>query len=410
MAATVGRRHIRSADGQPDPIPFTEPTLGPDEERALVDALRAGRLTGDGAACRSAEARLRVLTGARWALLTTSCTHALELALMALDLEPGSEVIVPSFTMTSTATAILRQGLRPVFVDIEDATFNVDLDHVEAAITPATRAVMPIHYAGQSCDMDRLLEMAHAREIKVVSDAAQGIGSYHRGRHLGTIADIGCFSFHTTKNIVCGEGGALVTDDEALARRAEIGREKGTNRAAFMQGLTDKYTWVGPGSSFVLSDLLASVLEVQLGRVDEITARRRAVWDHYYEATADLEARGLLRRPIPSPDVEHNAHAFPVLVDPARRTEVIGRLRDEGITATFHYVPLHSSPYMAQVLGDAVPDLPVTDRVASSLLRLPLFAHLTIDAANRVVDRLGVALDTADTQTNGPAPGEAQTA
>jgi len=374
-------------------IPFSEPTVGEAEYAAMRQAIEARSLEGDGRLCRAAERLLCRMFDVRHALLTTSCTHALELAMMTLDIKPVDEVILPSFTFASTANVVVRQGAVPVFVDIDPDTYNLDPSLVEAAITRRTKVILPVHYAGQGCDMDAINRIAKDHRLYVIEDAAQGVGACWDGRALGTIGDIGCYSLHATKNVTCGEGGAFLTNDDALARRAEVIREKGTNRAAFLRGEIDKYSWVGLGSSFVLTDILAGFLRVQLERSGALNALRLRLWKRYYDSTADLEAAGLVKRPSIHPKAIHNGHLFALLIEDGRRNEIIDAMKSRGVRCTFHYVPLHSSPFMREYFGATIPHLPVTDRVSNSLLRLPLFAHLTEDDADYVLDRLHEAFD-----------------
>jgi dTDP-4-amino-4,6-dideoxygalactose transaminase len=280
-----------------------------------------------------------------------------------------------------------------VFVDIDPDTYNLDPSLVEAAVTRRTKAILPVHYAGQGCDMDAINRIAEKHRLYVIEDAAQGVGAYWDGQALGTIGDIGCYSFHATKNVTCGEGGAFLTNDNALARRAEVIREKGTNRAAFLRGEIDKYSWVDLGSSFVLSDVLAGFLRVQLERSGMLNALRLRLWRRYYDGTADLEAAGLVKRPTLHPKAAHNGHLFALLIENGRRDEIMDAMKSRGIRCNFHYVPLHSSPFMREYFGGNIPHLPVTDRVSNSLLRLPLFAHLTEDDVDYILDRLHEAFD-----------------
>jgi dTDP-4-amino-4,6-dideoxygalactose transaminase len=370
------------------PIPFSEPTISEAEHRAVQAALEAKSLTGDGRFCKEAEALLREMTGAKHALLTTSCTHALELAILCLDIKAGDEVILPSFTFSSSANAIVLQGATPVFVDIDPHTYNIDPRLIEAAITPRTRCIMPVHYAGQGCDMDTINDIARRHNLYVIEDAAQAVGASWNGKPLGTWGDIGCFSFHATKNVVSGEGGAFLTNNLELAHKAEIIREKGTNRSAFLRGQVDKYTWVGLGSSYVMSDMLAAFLKVQLERTEELNGRRLDIWNKYYEGTAELEVRGLVKRPYFHPKASNNAHIFALLVKNGQRDTVMAELRKRGINVTFHYVPLHSSPFMREVLGEGMPYLPVTDEVSGSLMRLPLYAHMTDEDCYSILEHL----------------------
>ncbi len=370
------------------PIPFSEPSVGEAEMTAMQEAVLAKALAGDGKICRETEKLLQEMCGVKHALLTTSCTHALELAMLTLELGPGDEVILPSFTFTSTANAIMRQGARPVFADIEPATFNLDPNKLEALITPHTRAIIPVHYAGQGCEMETINAIAERYNIAVVEDAAQGVGATWNGKPLGTISDMGCFSFHATKNITCGEGGAFLTNNTKLAHKAEIIREKGTNRAAFLRGEVDKYTWVDIGSSFVLTDMLAAFLKAQLKRTTELTAKRVAIWNNYYEGTVDLEQAGMIKRPYFRPEASNNGHIFALLINNGKRDEVMRGLKARGVTAVFHYVPLHSSPFMVKYYEGQTPSLPATDMVSDSLLRLPLYAHMTEQDCHYVLAQL----------------------
>jgi dTDP-4-amino-4,6-dideoxygalactose transaminase len=370
----------RSSSG----VAFHAPWFDQSEEQRVLQAL-GGRIAGDGPFCRRVEERLAGLLGARRILLTTSCTHALELALLALGIGHGQEVICPSFTFVSTANAILRVGARPVFADIEDRTLGLDPEDLERRLSPRTAAVLPVHYAGVAPDMDAILGLARAHGLRVVEDAAQALGASFRGKALGTLGDAGCLSFHETKNITCGEGGALVLDDAETAARAEIIREKGTNRGAFLRGEVDKYTWVTEGSSYILSDVLAALLDAQLDKFAEIQARR-AKASARYRAGLETWARSHgVRLPAPAPERQSNHHIFYLLFpDEASRDACLQALRARGVMASFHYVPLHSSPH-GRALGLDGGDLPVTDRVASTLLRLPLHPLLADEDVDRVV-------------------------
>lgn len=367
-----------------DEIPFHKPWIDAAEVGRVREALQ-GRLAGDGPLARRVEARLAALLGAPHVLLTTSCTHAMELALLALGLHAGDEVICPSFTFVSTANAVLRVGARPVFAEIDPATLGLDPADVAARLTPRTRALLPVHYAGHAADMDGLLGLARERGLLVVEDAAHGLGGGWRGRPLGTLGDAGCFSFHETKNVTCGEGGALVVHDPALAGRAEIVREKGTNRAAFLRGEVDKYTWVAEGSSYVLSDLLAALLDAQLDKLDEIQRRRARVCDRYREGLAGWAAERGVTLPLRLPGQQPSHHIFYLLYpDQPARDAALGALRGRGIQASFHYVPLHSSP-QGRALGAAAAPLPVTESIAGRLLRLPLHPLLSDPEIERVI-------------------------
>jgi dTDP-4-amino-4,6-dideoxygalactose transaminase len=369
-------------------IRFVQPDLTNEDIQAVVAALRANHLGGNGAVGQRVQAQLRGLIGTRHALLTTSCSHALEMAMMALDIGAGDEVIVPSFAFVTAASAIVRQGARPVFAEIDEFTFNLDSDDVARRITRRTRAVVCVHYAGQGCRMDELMALARRHDLYVVEDAAQAIGAGYGGRPLGTFGHAGCFSFHITKNIIAGEGGAFVTGDDDIARRAEIIREKGTNRSAFLRGEVDKYSWVDVGSSFVPSDLLAALLGSQLARLEEITQHRVELWYGYYEGMARLEETGLVIRPGLDPQAEINGHIYAFRVAPGIRDRVIEGLKARGIESTFHFVPLHSSPYAQKAFGCHRDDLPVTERVAASLIRLPLHTQLSVDDIEFILEQL----------------------
>jgi len=369
-------------------IAFCCPDLNASDIERVLEALRAGALGGNGRITHRVQQRLSQLTGASHVLLTTSCSHALELAMLVLDIGPGDEVIMPSFAFVSAATAVVRQGARPVFAEIDAATFNLDPEDVARRLNARTRAILPVHYAGQGCRMDALMTLAATHGIWVVEDAAQGIGASYAGQPLGTIGHIGCYSFHVTKNIIAGEGGAFLTNDPSIARRAEIIREKGTNRTSFLRGEVDKYTWVDVGSSFVPSDLLAALLDAQLDRLEAITRRRVALWRRYHAGLADLEAAGQIVRPGLDPKAQINGHIYALRVDPDRRDALLTALRQRGIEATFHFVPLHSSPYGCQKLGYRPGDLPITEQVAASLIRLPLHSQMDEADVDYVVEQL----------------------
>jgi dTDP-4-amino-4,6-dideoxygalactose transaminase len=365
-------------------VRFHAPSYDEHELEAVRGAL-SGHSAGDGPIGRRVEERLAALTGARRVLLTTSCSHAMELALLALGVGPGHEVILPSFTFASSANAALRVGARPVFAEIDERTLGLDPADVERRLTPRTAALLPVHYAGVAPDMAGLLDIAAQRKLRVVEDAAQGIAARWRGRALGTLGDAGCLSFHETKNLSCGEGGALLLSDPELAKRAEIAREKGTNRAAFFRGEVDKYTWVAEGSSYVLSDVLAALLDAQLDKLGAIQARRAAVVARYRAGLSDWAARAGVRLPAELPERDPNHHIFYLLYpEPARRDRALKALRAGGVMATFHYVPLHSAPQGRRLGADH--ELPVTERVAATLLRLPLHARLADPDVDRVID------------------------
>jgi dTDP-4-amino-4,6-dideoxygalactose transaminase len=367
--AITGAKPVRSSF-----LPLTRPWMDDAEAEAAAAAVRGGHLIGAGSIGTRAEAALaRALDGTP-ALLMNSCTSALECAVLLAGARQGDEVILPSFTFVSCANAIVRSGATPVFVDIDPATLNVDPLAIERAITPRTRAVIVVHYAGRACDMEAITRIAAARGVRVIEDAAHALGARWNGRLLGTIGDFGCFSFHGTKDVVCGEGGALVCRAEADRLRAEIMREKGTNRTAFLRGEVDKYTWISEGSSLVASDVLAAILEVQIGRLPAILSRKRALAGRLSAALQPIADRVILPREWPG--IESSWHLFPILVPAAVREAVLAALRAENIGATFHYVPLHDAPHARATFGD-LPALPATDRVSASLVRLPLFAAMS---------------------------------
>ncbi len=357
-------------------IPFNKPHLGGKELWNIAQAHAKGQMAGDGSFTKQCQGWLEQRTGCHKALLTNSCTAALEMAAILADLQPGDEVIMPSFTFVSTANAFVLRGAVPVFVDIRPDTLNLDETLIEAAITPRTRAIVPVHYAGVGCAMDDILAIAGRHGLQVIEDAAQGIMATHRGRPLGAIGHLGTLSFHETKNIISGEGGALLINDPALIERAEIIREKGTNRSQFFRGQMDKYTWVDIGSSFLPGEIIAAFLWAQMEEADAITAQRRAIWERYHAAFAPLEQAGRVRRPVIPDDCGHNAHLYYLLLrDLDDRTAFIDRMKQAGINCVFHYVPLHSSPQGLKV-GRAQGDLPVTRDLADRLVRLPLWLGL----------------------------------
>lgn len=364
-------------------IAFSAPWFGEEERERVLGAL-AGHVAGNGPFCLKVEARLQRLLGVRRVLLTTSCTHAMELALLALGVGPGQSVVCPSFTFVSTANAVLRVGARVLFADIEERTLGLDPADVDRRIGKDTTAMLPVHYGGLAAEMDGLMDVARRRRLKVVEDAAHALGATYHGRPLGTLGEAGCLSFHETKNLTCGEGGALALNDEEVAQRAEIIREKGTNRGAFLRGQVDKYTWVAEGSSYVLSDVLAALLDAQLDRMDRIQEARARVTSAYREALTDWAERHDVRLPPLDPARRGNDHIFHLLFPTgAQRDRALASVRARGVMATFHYVPLHSSP-QGKALGHEGA-LPVTESVAARLMRLPLHPRLSPDEVERVV-------------------------
>ncbi len=369
-------------------IPFNRPYMTGQELDCIRQAHANGHLSGDGPFTRRCHAWLEQATGASRALLTHSCTAALEMAALLLGLQPGDEVIMPSYTFVSTANAFVLRGAVPVFVDIRPDTLNLDETLLEAAITPRTRAICVVHYAGVACEMDAIMEVARRHRLAVVEDAAQAILSRYRGRPLGTIGELGALSFHETKNIISGEGGALLCRDPEMGERAEIIREKGTDRSRFFRGQVDKYTWVDVGSSFLPGEITAAFLAAQTDAAQAITSRRLAIWDRYHAWAAPHEAAGRLRRPVVPEHCTHNAHMYYLLLpDLAARTRYIAALKARGVGAVFHYIPLHSSPAGTR-LGRHDAPLPVTDGHSERLVRMPLWVGLE--------DQLDAVLEAAD--------------
>lgn len=369
-------------------IPFHKPWYDDADEKALLGAMKSGTLVGDGPATRDACTTLRALLGVKHVLLTPSCTHALELAMMVLYLKPGDEVIVPSFTFVSTTNCVLRQGATVVFADIDPLSLTLSPESMQSRLTPRTRAVIPVGYAGVSPAMDEITTIARAHAIAIVEDAAQSIGALYKGRPQGTNGDIGCLSFHETKNISTGEGGAFFTDDDDLAARAEICREKGTNRKQFLQGLVDKYTWVDVGSSYLPPDHTGALLVAQLAKLGEVTLRRKTIHDRYMEGLQELATEGRLALPQIPPHSQSNHHIFYLLLENNDvRNRAIEFFRSKGIGTTFHYLPLHLSR-MGVEMGYKPGDMPVTESMSARLLRLPIYPTLTPDEQHRIIQTM----------------------
>lgn len=357
-------------------IPFNKPYMTGKELWNIAQAHAKGHLAGDGQFTKLCNQWIEQRTGSHRALLTHSCTAALEMSALLADIQPGDEVIMPSYTFVSTANAFVLRGAVPVFVDVRDDTLNLDERLVEAAVTERTRAIVPVHYAGVGCDMDVIMDIAARRGLLVIEDAAQAVMASYKGRPLGSIGDLAAISFHETKNIISGEGGALLVNNTRFAERAEIIREKGTNRSLFFRGQVDKYTWVDVGSSYLPGEIIAAFLWAQMEEADVITRRRLAMWNTYHQWFADAERAGRLRRPVVPAHCTHNAHMYYVLLpDLKARTAVIARLRELGVHSVFHYVPLHSAPAGLKY-GRAQGELKVTDDIADRLLRLPLWAGM----------------------------------
>lgn len=374
-------------------IPFNRPYLTGRELEFISEAHEGGHLSGDGQFTQRCCEWLEKGIGSHRSLLTHSCTAALEMAAILAEVGPGDEVIMPSYTFVSTANAFVLRGAVPVFVDVREDTMNLDETLIEQAITDRTRAIVPVHYAGVACEMDAILAIGRKHDLLVIEDAAQGIMSTYKGRPLGGIGQLGTLSFHETKNITCGEGGALLVNDPRLADRAEIIREKGTDRAQFFRGQVDKYTWVDIGSSYLTSELCAAFLWAQVLEVRAITNRRLALWQRYHDAFEPAEARGLLRRPIVPGDCTHNAHMYYLLLpDLDVRSRFIDRMGAAGIGCVFHYVPLHPSP-AGSMHGRCATDMDVTNRISEQLVRLPLWVGLEPEQ-DRVIEQTLAVLES----------------
>lgn len=372
-------------------LPFNRAFLTGREFEYMQEAAANAHLAGDGPFTRRCHDWLEQRVACRKALLTHSCTAALEMAALLADLAPGDEVIMPSYTFVSTANAFVLRGAIPVFIDIRADTLNLDEALIDAAITARTRAIVPVHYAGVACEMDAILAIASARRLLVIEDAAQALGATYADRPLGQFGQLAATSFHETKNIVSGEGGALFVNDPEYANRAEIIREKGTDRSRFLRGQVDKYSWVDLGSSFLPSELTAAFLWAQMEHGPEITRRRLDIWHWYFDRFAGLEARGLVRRPVIPARCGHNAHMFYLLVrDLDTRTRLLNDLNARGINAVFHYVPLHSSSG-GRRFGRAATAMPHTDAISEQLVRLPLWIGMTesdVDTVGGCVERI----------------------
>lgn len=369
-------------------IPFNWPYMTGKELYYIAESHFNGRLAGDGPFTKNCHQWLEQRTHCHKALLTHSCTAALEMAALLLEIQPGDEVIMPSYTFVSTANAFVLRGAVPVFIDIRPDTLNLNETLIEAAITPRTKAIVPVHYAGVSAEMDTILSIAHHHQLKVVEDAAQGVMAYYKGRALGSMGDLGAYSFHETKNVISGEGGALLVNDPALTLNAEIIREKGTDRSRFFRGEIDKYTWQTVGSSFLPGELIAAFLWAQLEEANNITKQRLASWQYYHQLLTTMESQELVRRPIIPMDCQHNAHMYYVLLQPGlARQAVLKEFQNHGINAVSHYVPLHSSPAGLQY-GRTAGTLEVTNAVSQRLIRLPLWIGLTQQQQDKVIEIL----------------------
>ena len=369
-------------------IPFNRADIGSRDLALLGESISAGHISGNGPFTKRAEAEISKVLGSHKTLLTTSCTHALEMSALLLNLKAGDEVIVPAFTFVSTASAFMLYGAKPVFVDVRNDTLNIDPEAVELAITDRTRAICVVHYGGVACEMETLSKIAKRHNLLLIEDNAHGLFAKYKGKYLGTFGSLATQSFHETKNITCGEGGALVVNDLQLVDRAEILREKGTDRTQFLRGQVDKYTWVDVGSSWVMSDLLAAILCGQLERADDIYAKRMHIWNRYNSELAKWADHNNVITPIMPDGCEHTGHVFFLrLATGDSRDRFISHLRDHGILAVFHYQPLHLST-VGRTLGGREGQFPVTEKAGDCLVRLPLFNTLTDTEQSFIIDTI----------------------
>ncbi len=372
----------------PFKVPFNKAGLAGAELRYMQEAIERGHISGDGPFTRECESLLERDLGVARALLTTSCTHALEMAALLLDFHPGDEVIVPSFTFVSTVNAFVLRGARPVFADVRPDTLNLDESLLERLITPRTKAIVPVHYAGVACEMDEILRISRRHRIPVIEDNAHGLFARYNGKYTGTFGVLATQSFHETKNFTCGEGGALLVNDPELSERALVLREKGTNRNRFFRGQVDKYTWVDIGSSYVPSDLLAAFLKAQLEAREQIQCKRRGVWQYYWHSLEAWAQRRGVRLPIVPKECEQSYHMFYLLMPSLdQRQALISHLKERGILSVFHYVPLHLSE-MGLKWGSGKEDCPVTVDVSERLLRVPFYNDLSEDEQSAVVEAI----------------------
>jgi dTDP-4-amino-4,6-dideoxygalactose transaminase len=369
-------------------IPFNRPAFVENETNYVMDALQKGHMSGDGEYTKKCNALLENITGAGKVLLTTSCTHALEMTAILADIQPGDEVIIPSFTFVSTVNAFVLRGAKPVFADIRPDTLNLDETKIEALITPRTKAIVPVHYAGVGCEMDAILAIARKHNLLVIEDNAHGLFGKYKGKNLGTFGDMATQSFHETKNISMGEGGAILINNPALFDRAEIIREKGTNRSRFFRGQVDKYSWVDIGSSYLPSEALAAVLLSQLEARESIQAKRKHIWDSYARSLSSWAEEYEVRFPIIPDHCEQPYHMFYMLMPSLEtRTRFISHLKSKGVIAVFHYLPLHLSD-MGIKFGGKPGDCTVTEDISDRLVRLPMFYNLPEDDLNYVIEQI----------------------
>lgn len=376
-----------------DHIPFNKPFVVGRELHYMALSISFGSIAADGHFTKACSEFIHDRFQVGRALMVPSCTAALEMAAILCDFSPGDEVIVPSYTFVSTVSSFVREGMKPVFVDIRSDTLNMDESVIEAAITPRTKAIVPVHYAGVACEMDTIMEIAARYNLIVIEDAAQGMNAYYKGRALGSLGQFGTYSFHETKNYVCGEGGALCINDERFVERAEIIRDKGTNRQKFFRGDVDKYTWVDIGSSYVLSELSCAFLYAQFEELSSINRRRKKVFEAYRTGLAKLAKRGTLRLPIIPEHCQGNYHMFYILLaDQKTRDALLAHLREHHIHSVFHYIPLHTSP-VGRKFGCRAGSLPVTEEYSGRLLRLPFFCELQEAEQDRVIEAVSSFFD-----------------
>lgn len=371
-------------------IPFNKPFISGKELYYIADSVMRGAISGNGYYTKQCEELLSEITSCQRVLMTNSCTAALEMACMLIDLKPSDEVIMPSYTFVSTANAVVLRGATPVFCDIREDTFNLDETKIEACITEKTKAIIPVHYAGQSCEMKAIMSIAKKHDLYVIEDAAQSVGAYQNGVHAGTVGDFGCFSFHETKNLMCGEGGALLINNPEFVEKAEIIREKGTNREAFFRKEAELYTWVDTGSSYLPSELQMAFLYAQLENLHEIEEKRKIAVEYYLLHLKPLEEQGFLKLPIILDNNDVNYHLFAIICrNKKERDGLIEFLKQHEIYAVFHYIPLHSSPEGKKVSRIVGSTLPVTDRVSNCLIRIPVYYEITEEEQRHVVSAIG---------------------
>ena len=371
-------------------IPFNRADIGKHDLELLSESISAGHISGNGPFTKQAEARITEILGNDKTLLTTSCTHALEMAALLLRLQPGDEVIVPAFTFVSTASAFMLYGAKPVFVDVRQDTLNIDIDQVEAAITSRTKAICVVHYGGIACEMERLVKISRDHNLVLIEDNAHGLFAKYKGKYLGTFGALATQSFHETKNITCGEGGALIINDPSLSERAEILREKGTDRTKFLRGQVDKYTWVDVGSSWVISDLLAAILYGQLLRADEIYLQRIKIWSRYHNELASWASSNSVITPTVPDGCEHTGHVYHLRFQRGiQRDKFIEHLKNLDIYAVFHYQPLHLST-VGRSIGGKDGQFPITESAGDCLIRLPLFNTMSEDEQSHVIESVKV--------------------